>query len=258
FAAKTMIGCLPPKEGLRLYMARIDPHLTSGCEVCLDTSNAHLEILTSVQHEFLRRLLGVHGRSILAVLFTETGIIPLNYRRVTEVLGYLGYVLGLSPSHIAGDTYLDSLALAGGGFSGWVSDLKIVMESLPVAVELRASDLCETAVPDLCKRLEVACERWLNAEMQKMSSRLPLLQHRLDLNSNSLFVHKAMKFRLYLNVPIPAHRKALTRLMLSSHTLSVEILRYKERWKLRVPRDCRLCRFCRLGVENEWHATIEC
>jgi hypothetical protein len=54
------------------------------------------------------------------------------------------------------------------------------------------------------------------------------------------------------------NRKALTRLLLSSHTLSIEILRYKKRLKERVPRDSRLCRFCRRAVESESHALLGC
>ncbi|KAJ6482319.1 hypothetical protein C8R47DRAFT_920944, partial [Mycena vitilis] len=76
FAAKTMIGCLPVPEGTRLQTGRLDPHLTFGCEICLDVDPVNLRELTDVQHEYIRRLLGVHSRSILAVLFTETGIIP--------------------------------------------------------------------------------------------------------------------------------------------------------------------------------------
>ncbi|KAJ6631540.1 hypothetical protein B0H10DRAFT_1624679, partial [Mycena sp. CBHHK59/15] len=47
-------------------------------------------------------------------------------------------------------------------------------------------------------------------------------------------------------------------LYLSSHTLSVEILRYKERYRQRTPREYSFCRFCRLAVESESHALIAC
>ncbi|KAJ7603619.1 hypothetical protein DFH06DRAFT_1022110, partial [Mycena polygramma] len=67
-----------------------------------------------------------------------------------------------------------------------------------------------------------------------------------------------LKLRQYLRVPVPAHRKALTRLVLSCHTLGIEILRYTERLKVRVPREARVCRFCRLGVESESHALLTC
>jgi hypothetical protein len=46
----------------------------------------------------------------------------------------------------------------------------------------------------------------------------------------------SMKFRAYLRVPVPAHRKALTRILLASHALGIEMLRYRERLRLPVPR----------------------
>ncbi|KAJ7230887.1 hypothetical protein C8J57DRAFT_996420, partial [Mycena rebaudengoi] len=124
------IGCLPPADGIRLYMARVDPHLTFGCEVCLDTDAGNIRELTDVQHEFIGRLLGVHDHSILAPLFTETGILPLTYRRPFLALGYLIYLIDLAPTHLAKVAYLDSLSLAPSGMPCWFSDLRIVLASL--------------------------------------------------------------------------------------------------------------------------------
>jgi len=67
--------------------------------------------------------------------------------------------------------------------------------------------------------------------------------------------------RHYLTmVAVPAHRKALTRLLLSDHTLSVERLRlqYPTRYRLAIPREHRLCRFCEGDVEDEVHALLDC
>ncbi|KAF7342021.1 RNA-directed DNA polymerase from mobile element jockey [Mycena venus] len=258
FAAKSMIGCLPPPEGIRLYMARINPHLTFGCKVCLDVVPSHLAKLTDVQHEFIRRLLGVNSRSILTVLFTETGIIPLSYRRVALALGYLIYLLTLPAHHLANAAYLDSLRLAQHGHPCWLSDLRVVLLLLPVPVQLSALDLSVDGVNGIRKAVDAAGQKWLNDEITAMSSRLPLIQGRLERNENRDFVSTALKLRQYLRVPVPAHRKALTRLLLSSHTLGIEILRWKERLRARVPRESRFCRFCRLAVESEGHAMLGC
>ncbi|KAJ7839102.1 hypothetical protein B0H13DRAFT_1513857, partial [Mycena leptocephala] len=260
FSAKAMIGCLPPYEGIRMYMARIDPHLTFGCEVCLDVVSRHLEELTDVQHEFIRRLLGLHRRSILAVLFTETGIIPLAYRRPIIALGYLSYLISLHPNHLASAAYLDSLLLAQAGHPSWISDLRFVMRSLPVPVQFppRGLAMTEDTIAEVRKDLEHACAKWLGDTVAGMSSRLPLIQGRLERNELGEFVANPLKLRQYLRIPVPAHRKALTRLILSSHTLGVEILRYTERYRVRAPREFRFCRFCRRGVETEAHAMITC
>jgi hypothetical protein len=46
--------------------------------------------------------------------------------------------------------------------------------------------------------------------------------------------------------------------MFSTHSLAVERLRWKERYRAPVPREWRLCRFCRGGVEDEVHALLVC
>ena len=68
FALDSFMGALPPKEGKMLYMARVDPILTFGCEVVLDMEDALVQKLTDVQHLFIRRLLGLGPRSLLATL----------------------------------------------------------------------------------------------------------------------------------------------------------------------------------------------
>ncbi len=69
---------------------------------------------------------------------------------------------------------------------------------------------------------------------------------------------KPAAYKTYLNLPVPAHRKAFTRLLMSAHTLGIEVLRWKERYRPFVPRRWRLCRFCRVMVEDEPHALFEC
>ncbi|KAJ7098806.1 hypothetical protein B0H15DRAFT_920477 [Mycena belliarum] len=258
FAAKTMIGCLPPYEGVRMYMSRIDPHLTFGCEVCLDVVGAHLKELTDVQHEYIRRLLGIHSHSVLAVLFTETGVIPLSYRRPILALGYLIYLITLPSNHLANAAYLDSLLLSDAQCSSWISDVRFVFQSLPVPVQLPLGALSVVEVDEVRKVLTAACEKWSGDSTLQVASRLPLIQDRLERDEDGKYVMKALKLRQYLRVPVPAHRKALTRLYLSSHTLAIEILRYKVRYRQRTPRAFRFCRFCREAVESESHALLGC
>jgi hypothetical protein len=72
------------------------------------------------------------------------------------------------------------------------------------------------------------------------------------------FHPSSMKLRLYLCIPVPAHRKALMCILLSSHSLGVELLRYQERLRPPVPRLARLCRLCFRDVESEGHALLGC
>ena len=52
--------------------------------------------------------------------------------------------------------------------------------------------------------------------------------------------------------------EAITSVVLSTHLLAVEILRYVDHAYQPVPRSDRLCRFCRSEVETPEHALISC
>ncbi|KAJ7041511.1 hypothetical protein C8F04DRAFT_875230, partial [Mycena alexandri] len=186
------------------------------------------------------------------------GIVPLSYRRPIIALGYLIYLITLPPNHFANVAFLDSVLLAQSGHPCWLSGLRIVMQGLPVPTQLSLGDLTVDGIADIRKRLEVACNEWLATVVTGMSSRLPLIQGRLERNENGDFVATASKLRQYLRIPVPAHRKVLTRLLLSAYTLGIEILRYSERLRKHAPRDFRPCRFCQRGVESEGHALIGC
>ncbi|KAJ7300902.1 hypothetical protein DFH08DRAFT_626633, partial [Mycena albidolilacea] len=111
----------------------------------------------------------------------------------------------------------------------------------PVPVEL-TGDLTVDSVTNIRKALRGACEKWLGDLTSQYSSRLPLIHGRLERHEDGNFVQMPVKLRHYLRVPVPAHRKALTRLYLSAHRLSVE----------------RLCRFCLSAVETKSHTLLGC
>ncbi|KAJ7023006.1 hypothetical protein C8F04DRAFT_970604 [Mycena alexandri] len=87
------VGNLTAWDAHTLYMARVDPYLIAGGEICLDVHAKSLKLLEDVQCMFLRRMLGVRTRSMCAVLFSDTGIWPIKYRRVYLALKYLCYLL---------------------------------------------------------------------------------------------------------------------------------------------------------------------
>jgi hypothetical protein len=77
FTLDAFIGVLLPKEGKMLYMARVDPILTYGCEVILDVNETLAQELSDVPHLYIQHLLAVGSRSMVATLFMETGLMPL-------------------------------------------------------------------------------------------------------------------------------------------------------------------------------------
>ncbi|KAJ7163707.1 hypothetical protein C8R46DRAFT_901951 [Mycena filopes] len=72
------------------------------------------------------------------------------------------------------------------------------------------------------------------------------------------FVWGTNKRTFVVLLGVPAHRKAMTGLLLGDHNLSSERLRYPSRYRNAVPRNFRLCRFCRAAVEDEVHALFDC
>ncbi|KAJ7905960.1 hypothetical protein B0H13DRAFT_1619982 [Mycena leptocephala] len=88
--------------------------------------------------------------------------------------------------------------------------------------------------------------------------KLYLLRGRLEPEKDSAPVLKMLQFRHYLNVVNPKHRKVLTRLLLSSHCLALERLRWVELCRPWIDRNLRVCRFCKAEVESPEHALLEC
>ncbi|KAJ7198660.1 hypothetical protein B0H12DRAFT_1037326, partial [Mycena haematopus] len=132
---------LPVREGLQLYMARVDCYLISGCELALDTDSALLQEHLEAQHMFLRRLLGLNPHSMLAILFTETGQMPVRVRRLLLALGRLNYMVVADHTRVVHSALLDSIALLREGKPGWASDLVIMLRRLPTAIEVAPEDL---------------------------------------------------------------------------------------------------------------------
>ncbi|KAJ7587654.1 hypothetical protein C8J56DRAFT_725770, partial [Mycena floridula] len=256
---------IPPRDGILIYMARVDPYMTSGCDVILDVSEGYLGELEEIQVGFLRRLLGVHSRSSKAPLFTETGVQPIRHRRIVLALKSLRYLIGLPDDHLGYLAMQESQIRAGEGESSWISDLLIVLGWLKVCAPMirREFTVADRGDPMQVEAMIDYVEALCDSELQlavNCSAKLWLLQDRHEgpreerKQGSSIF-----KLRQYLTeVDIPAHRKAFTRLVMSAHFLAVEGLRHAGRDRLLVPRHWRLCCFCKREVETEGHAVLSC
>ncbi|KAJ7875750.1 hypothetical protein B0H14DRAFT_3547106, partial [Mycena olivaceomarginata] len=95
------------------------------------------------------------------------------------------------------------------------------------------------------KKVEQSMEAWIDNEIESSSRVRDLLVGRLEKDKDTgALVKKSLEFRHYLRIKQPEHRKALTKLILSSHSLAIERRRWRERGKNIVPEQWRLCRFC--------------
>ncbi|KAJ7168699.1 hypothetical protein C8R46DRAFT_898032 [Mycena filopes] len=257
---ESYVGDLPPKEGRLLYMACIDPHLISAADVMVDVDDTALAKLEKVQTSFLRRLLGLGQFSMRAPLFTELGLIPLRYRRITIALRYLRYLTTLKATHYARIALEDSYQLFLHGHQGYWMDLAYALGKLRFPVTLPA---LPTLTVDTCnaltKAVHTAAMRDLQADIDG-STRLYLLHGRLEPLEDDAPRAITVVLRHYLTMVVNArHRKALTRMLLSQHPLAIERLRYKKRRHTAiVPRPLRQCRFGCGKVETVEHALFFC
>jgi hypothetical protein len=254
------VGTFPTWDLRTLYMARVDPYLTAGCEVCLDIEQKSLKLLEKVQLRFLRRMLGVGSRSMKAILFSETGIWPIRYRRVYLALKNLRYWLELDTDRPARNALEESIKLARAKKISWINDLRLVLSRLYVPVQLEISEPVDVPlIEEAMQLVKKSMEAWIDNEIESSVRTKELLAGRLEVDSDTgKLVKKSLDFRHYLRVKTPDHRLALTRMVLSSHSLAVERRRWKERGKSIVPREWRKCRFCEDSIEDPVHAMFIC
>ncbi|KAJ7165537.1 hypothetical protein C8R43DRAFT_878210 [Mycena crocata] len=258
FAMKHRIGSLPVKEGLVLYMARVDCYLISGADLSLDVDAPLIQEHLEAQHLYLRRLLGINSRAMLAVLFTETGLMPIRVRRLLLAFGRLLYMLELGDERRVRAALLDSVDLFATGHSGWAGDIAIMLSTLPTPIRITPADfLCVETITAIAKKIAEVTDADLQYDIDHLQ-KTHLLRNRLELVDDNYSIVTRRRRHYLTAVTVPAHRKALTRLLLSDHNLSIERLRYPARYRLRIPREERLCRLCVEEVEDETHALLGC
>ncbi|KAJ7135938.1 hypothetical protein C8R44DRAFT_537125, partial [Mycena epipterygia] len=259
-AVNRMVGGLSVWDARTLYMARVDPYLISGADICSDVVKTRRTEREAVQHHYLRQMLGLTERSVIAVLFSETGLEPISYHHATLLLKNLKHLTALGDERLAKDGLLDSLDLARQLKMSWVNDIVIVLSGLPIPVYWKVGTTDAIAVKTIDRLLadvRHSMEATIHAELSAYSRTRDLLPDRVVMEDGK-WVHKVMAFRMYLRVRNNKHRVALTHAVLSGHALAMERMRWSERYKPQVPCKWRLCRFCKDHLEDTIHALFVC
>ncbi|KAJ3545838.1 hypothetical protein NMY22_g2280 [Coprinellus aureogranulatus] len=259
FSTETFVGTIPVPTGVKLYYALVDPYFIFGCEVVIDVSGKHLRLYQSVQRYHLRRLLGLNSRSPTAPLHVLTGIPPIEHRLIILDLRFAIYALLQPANYYVNRAYRDALVMHRSKKRSWITDLQKAMKRLPrYPVLLEPEDMESTeGIERLIQLVQESCAHYLFDELK--SSRTPLLNPKfLPISDNSY--QSVLALRKFLRtVKIPAHRKALTRLLCADHSLAVEQLR-RRRYPngSLIPAECRPCRYCGAETETEIHALFRC
>ncbi|KAF5331390.1 hypothetical protein D9611_011800 [Ephemerocybe angulata] len=234
-------GAMPVAMLTMLYMALVDPHLVRG-------------LLEKVQKQFLRRVLELGPLSLVAVLFTETGLEPLRYRRLLLAIDYLLYILH-SPCVYVKLALREVVDLDQRGYPTWVSSLRSVVRALPGQVEFPPPGglLLEARIERLQKDVERSMDRVLQGEVDG-TDRLGLIHGRMEVDPDGGPARQVVRMRRhYLALYNPGHRKVLARVLLGSHNFATARRRYTHGtvWGLR-------CRFCEEREESVVHVWMIC
>ncbi|EPS93078.1 hypothetical protein FOMPIDRAFT_1105391, partial [Fomitopsis schrenkii] len=248
-SVEAYVAELPPWAALTLYQSHVDPHLTGGAEVAPHVRAASLTQLASVQKTYLRRMLGINPKSVTTLLFTETGLWPIQYRRLALAIRYASYVVSQCPP-LPFAALAEARTLATAGNASWLGDLHHALQSLPVPVPMEINiALTADYLSDTLPRLRNSLVSHLRQEVMS-SQRLVILAARPSRSP-------VLERRDYLSIPNQKHRAALIRLLASDHPLAVEQMR---RRTPPVPREWRVCRFCarRGSIEDEAHTLLRC
>ncbi|TEB20119.1 hypothetical protein FA13DRAFT_1801324 [Coprinellus micaceus] len=259
FATEAFVGTLSVHDGITMYYARVDPYLVHGFEAVIDIDAESLKLLEDVQLEFIRRLLDLNPRCAIAPLFVETGILPIRHRRLILALRYAKYTLSLPDRHYAKKAYLDAIVLYKAGKRCWVRDLETALTKLPDFPVITDITQMESSggISALVDEVHDSCAQYLHKQLQ--SSRLPLFNnpHRsLNFANPKSFLRK----KKYLHtIFVPAHRRAVSKLLTSDHGLAIEqYRRVRRRDGSAIPVDERWCRYCNSPTESEVHALFLC
>ncbi|KAJ3804452.1 hypothetical protein F5876DRAFT_83138 [Lentinula aff. lateritia] len=131
--AKAFMGSdMPIRDMITMYWARIDPDLKSGAKFIMDVVASHREQLEEVQHYFLRRVFSLQKRSSTQILFTETGVMPIRYRRIILFFKNVQYLVNLPHHHLAWKAFSEAYSLAQNGHTSIILEACRVLDNLPI------------------------------------------------------------------------------------------------------------------------------
>ncbi|TFY52607.1 hypothetical protein EVJ58_g9917 [Rhodofomes roseus] len=176
-SVEAYVAELPPWAALTLYQSHVDPHLTGGAEVAPYVRLSSLTLLESVQHIYLRRMLGLNPRAMTTPLFTETGLWPIRYRRLALALRFALYIISQRPP-VPLAALAEARAMAIAGADSWLGDLHHALQSLPVPVEMdKHAALTADYISNMLERLRISLVEHLRQEIAS-SQRLVMLAAR--------------------------------------------------------------------------------
>ncbi len=218
-------------------------------------------LLENVQRLYMQRLLHLYRRSMIDVLWSETGMWPLAYRRICFALHYFAKVLLLPEHRIPVWCVEANVTLWTRQKSCWLRDIAVVLRRLSLPESQTSLEALTDArqVVELINALPVLiCEKV--HDVIEGSTKLLLMQGRIERLPRNGSSKSQWLFRAYHLIRIPTHCIAVTRLITSCHSLAVERGHWLKVVGMRepVPFQFRICHLCKDSVEDELHVLFMC
>jgi hypothetical protein len=232
-------------EQINLFDKLITPILSYAAPVWGFHPAPHIE---RIHLKYCKRLLGVKTTTQNDMVYGILGRYPLHTMRVLSVIKYWISIVHGMKSTLVGLCYENGRnALTENNTEGWVKSVRDILLScgLGEAWYNQGVGNTELFIYILRNRLfDIYRQTWYNNLAESSKARF----YRVVVNSHGL--------SYYLNnVTVKTHRISFSRLLLSSHRLSIE----SGRWNRPITPACnRYCPFCPNSIEDEYHFIIEC
>ena len=236
---------LTPKHAMEMFDKMITPILCYASEVWGFHDAPDIE---RVQLKFCKTVLGVKSSVQNDFVYGELDRMPMKCVRFVNIVRYWLKIVHGEKSRYVTKCYMNALrTVETNDEKSWVNSLKAVLE------QNGFGDVwLQQGVGDRDIFLKVFKQRLLDIFRQNWGERLSMSSRAVFYRS----VKENWEFSEYLEtVHVTEHRKALCRLIVSSHQLRIETGRWE---RPSVSREMRHCELCNNGIEDEFHFLLEC
>lgn len=122
------------------------------------------------QKGFLRRVLHLGAQSEPHILFTETGVVPIQHRRLQLSLRFLLFLFRPAPPLLVQGAIHNPVNLALYNKPGYISDLIVALATLPIPVRASPRDLAiEPSIPRILTAVGASFKTELHTTVRNSS-----------------------------------------------------------------------------------------
>ena len=242
---------LPFKISLKLFHTFITPILLYNVENWITMTDKKLQMATNetiftdinnkcdiLHRKFLKYILGTSKTCLNAMVYGETGEIPLSLKGFRLMVNYWQHLMNLPEQTLAKKALLENIQMR----SNWIISIEKLMNWCNLADKIESPGRLKKAAYDTTHSKFV--NTWINQLNDPNTSKLQFYR-KIKVNHS---------FEKYLELPHFNDRKIIAKFRCSDHKLEIESGRHNK-----TPQNERICRLCPLNeIENEEHFLMTC